>query len=301
MKKIVLAAALLAVSMGASAQVAVSGKIMEFVDRTKTGSVATSSLYADPTSNIAVTATEDLGGGLKARAVVETRIFASDSAATSNYTRLGDRQSTVGIASKMGSVDLGRNIHSVFGTVASTDVFGAMYGSVASDVHNLRNLRVSNATFLTLNPMQNVSVSYEKANATTDLTQSSSVSYGVTGSLAGVTGSYSRYESGIEKTNMFGLGMKVMSTQVALLHSEDTGTAGKINGTSVGVAQPIAGTPFTVKGSYGTKTGNTKAYAVGVDYNLSKRTQLGVAYRNVNATGTANDVAQVGVGITHSF
>jgi predicted porin len=40
---------------------------------------------------------------------------------------------------------------------------------------------------------------------------------------------------------------------------------------------------------------------MGADYNFSKRTALGVNYRNVDVTGTANDVKQVGVGVTHRF
>ena len=57
----------------------------------------------------------------------------------------------------------------------------------------------------------------------------------------------------------------------------------------------------TAKASYGKTNTNVKAYAMGADYNFSKRTALGVNYRNVDATGTANDVKQVGVGVTHRF
>jgi predicted porin len=55
---------------------------------------------------------------------------------------------------------------------------------------------------------------------------------------------------------------------------------------------------YTAKVSYGDTNTAVKAYNVGVDYALSKRTVAGVAYRKVDA---ATDVRQVGVGITHSF
>jgi predicted porin len=40
---------------------------------------------------------------------------------------------------------------------------------------------------------------------------------------------------------------------------------------------------------------------MGADYHFSKRTLMGVNYRNVDATGTINDIKQVGVGVTHRF
>jgi predicted porin len=65
-------------------------------------------------------------------------------------TQMGDRQGTVGLASKVGSIDIGRNVHSEFLAITNNDVFGTMYGSVAGDVHNLRGLRVSNGVFATV-------------------------------------------------------------------------------------------------------------------------------------------------------
>ena len=58
---------------------------------------------------------------------------------------------------------------------------------------------------------------------------------------------------------------------------------------------------YTAKVSYGKTNTEVKAYNVGVDYALSKRTQVGVAYRVVDLTGTTQDVKQLGVGITHRF
>ncbi len=62
---------------------------------------------------------------------------------------------------------------------------------------------------------------------------------------------------------------------------------------------------YKKRGSYGTKTGlaagDVTAYNVGVNYAFSKRTSASVAYRSVDAGGTANDVKQVGLGLTHSF
>jgi len=67
----------------------------------------------------------------------------------------------------------------------------------------------------------------------------------------------------------------------------------------IGVSRAFG--PITAKASYGKTNTDVKAYALGADYNFSKRTSVGVNYRNVDVAGTANDVKQVGVGVTHRF
>jgi predicted porin len=110
MKKIVLATVLALSAVAASAQVTVYGRLTEFVDSTKTGTVKVNSLVNDA-SRIGVRAEEKLGGGLSARVVVETSVAADDPRAGA-ATQLGDRQSTIGVVSKFGSLDLGRKEHS---------------------------------------------------------------------------------------------------------------------------------------------------------------------------------------------
>jgi predicted porin len=70
MKKIALATLLAATTMVASAQVSISGKVAQFVDNTKTGAIRNTSIAGEPTNNITISATENLGGGLKARVVL---------------------------------------------------------------------------------------------------------------------------------------------------------------------------------------------------------------------------------------
>ena len=65
------------------------------------------------------------------------------------------------------------------------------------------------------------------------------------------------------------------------------------------MAQPYG--PYTAKASFGKTNTDVKVYALGLDYNLSKRTAVGFAYNNVDATGTAQDVSKIGVGVTHRF
>ena len=293
MKKIAIATLLAAATLTATAQVSVSGKISEFVDNKKVGAVNTTGLVSS-VSKIVFSATEDIGNGLQARAVLDTTLAANDPV-TGADTKLGDRQSTVGLVNKLGSVDLGRNLHSHFSTILSNDVFSVLYGTIAGDVHNLRGLRLSNGTFFTVTPIKDVTATYARTQTTTG---TEAISYSAGAKLFGINAVVSQYEQGAEKSTLYAANTTVGKTQLVYTHSEDKGVVAK-TGDLIGVSQAFG--PVTAKASYGRTNTNVKAYALGADYNFSKRTAAGIAYRNVNVAGTADDVKQIGLGITHSF
>jgi predicted porin len=300
MKKIVLATLLAAASAVASAQVTISGKYSIWGDSTKTGGARTGTMVTDPTSNIAVGVKEDLGGGLSARAVVETTIGTTNTVDGTNNTQLGDRQSTVGLASRYGSIDLGRNVHSQFLAISNNDAFSTLYGSVAGDVHNLRGLRFSNGVFAATN-FGPVNATYDRSNNSAGVEDVTSASLGAKlGPVDAVVANYTN-ASGTEKSTVVGANAKLGSMGVFYSHSDNhSQTVGETKkGDLVGVSQGFGA--FTAKASYGRTNTEVKAYNLGVDYALSKRTQVGVAYRSVDVAGTAQDIKQLGVGLTHRF
>lgn len=295
LKKITIAAIMASVSLLASAQVTIGGKASVWMDNTKSGSTEATVLYTEPTSNISIKAAEQLGNGLSARAVLETSIVGNTYYGVG--TQLGDRQATLGLASKLGSVDFGRNVHSQYLAVANNDAFGDLYGSIAGDVHNLRNRRLTNAAFASVNVGPLVATyDYSNRDALGHVIDSKAYSLG--GSFGPVKGTVARFEDGAEKSTVYGVNAKFGPTSVFYSYSDNEGTSAK-KGQLVGVSQQVKN--FKVKASYGeTKdsTDNIKAYALGADYALSKRTEVGIAYRNVDA---AVDVRQIGVGLTHRF
>jgi predicted porin len=293
MKKIALATLLAATTMFASAQVSISGKVAQFVDNTKTGAISNTSIAGEPTNNITISATENLGGGLKARVILDTSIGANT--INGSGTQMGDRQGTVGLASGVGSIDVGRNVHSEFLAITNNDVFGTMYGSVAGDVHNLRGLRVSNGVFATVTPFKGVTASYDRTQGATG---TDATSFGLVGTFAGFTATAARFEQGIETSTVVGLSTNIAGTRLTYTHSDDKGVVNS-EGDLIGVAKSFG--PYTAKASYGRTNQDVKAYSVGVGYAFSKRTDLEVAYRNVEKAGTAQDIAQVGVGLIHRF
>ncbi len=291
MKKIVMATLLMGLVGIASAQVAVTGKVSQFVDNTKTnGAAGTTQLVTEPTSNIAVSVNERLAGGLTARATVETSLRGNT--IDGDGTRLGDRQSTVGLASKFGSVDLGRNVHSHFLAITNNDVFGTLYGSIAGDVHNLRGLRFGDAVFTSLSLGKGARLAYERS--TTGPGVDASV-VAISGRLLNVNSTVTHFEQGAEKSMVVGLNTKLAGNTIALVHSDNQGLVNS-KGNTVGVSRDFG--RVTAKASYGETNRDVKAHAVGADYNFSKRTAVTVAYRNVDAQ---TDIKSIGVGLTHRF
>lgn len=293
MKKIVIAAALAVATMSAMAQATVYGRMNATVDSTKTGAVRADSIVND-ISHIGFRVQEDLGGGLRARAVIETSI-ASQDPTTGGNTQLGNRQSTVGLASKAGSVDVGRNVHGVFTTLASGDSFSALYGSIAGDVHNLRGLRLSNGVFAQVTALPGVTLGADRTYTATGQ-EATVYSAGTKFGIANV--GVAQFEQGAEKSVVASANAKFGATTVFYSYSDNKG-ASVYQGNLVGASQKIGA--YTLKAGYGKTNNNVEAYNVGAEYALSRRTDLLISYRNVDNAGTSADVKQVGVGVTHRF
>lgn len=294
MKKIVIATILTTAAMLAQAQAGISGKVGYWMDRTELGGKSTNAGGLEPTSNIAFTASEKLGA-LRATAVVETSL--SGNTFGGSETRLGDRTSTVGLSGSNWGLSVGRDVHGHFLTVSDADAFSTLVGSIAGDVHNLRDLRMSNAVSLSLAPFKGTALRFD--HSPTSGNEVSSFSGSAT--VAGFTGSASRWENRGQRSTAFALGTSVAGFKVSYLRTDDmmaTAAASSV-GQSVGVSRNMG--PYTFKGSVGRTDKDVKAYALGVDYALSKRTALGLAYRDVDRTGTAGDVQQVAFGMVHKF
>ncbi len=295
MKKIVMATLLTGLVSIASAQVTISSKVSAYADHSRTGSAATTTqLVTEPTSNVAFGVSEKIGRDLSARGKIETSL-SGNTIDGSSETRIGDRQATVGIANKFGSVDLGRNVHSHFLAITSNDVFGTLYGSIAGDVHHLRGLRMSDAVYVNVNPAKNLSLAYEQtlngpaADATVLAASARVWRFNTT---------VAQFEQGREKSTVLGVNTRVRGLNLTYVHSDDQGLVNS-KGDSFGVSRNFG--HITAKASYGRTNRDLDAYALGADYNLSKRTALNLAYRTVDAPGASRDVRALGLGVTHRF
>jgi predicted porin len=216
MKKIVLATVLAVSAFTASAQVTLSGRVATFVDSTKTGGTTVNSLVND-SSRIIVKAEESLGGGLTARVVVDTTI-AADDPKTGSSTQLGDRQSTVGLASKVGSIDLGRKEHSQYIAMKNADPFlGATYASVSPDVINDRSRRIGDAVFVGAN-VGPVTAAYDRSMYTNPAT-AEATSWSISGKAGPVTAAVARFETGADYTNLVTLSVQLAGVTLSTIQS----------------------------------------------------------------------------------
>lgn len=292
MKKLLMAVLLAGLATTAGAQVTLSGKLGTTLDRTEVGTQTANGFVNDPTSNIAVTASEKVGAfGFKA--VVETSLF-GNSENRGSETRFGDRQRTVGMTFQNFGVDFGRNVHSHFLNVTIHDPFSTVYGSIAGDIHPLHGLRMSNGVFTHANLTKRAQVNYERTNGET--VETTVVAAG--GQFGLVRGMVSRFERGAEKSTVLSAGVKVVGNNLTATYSDNEGP-NPHKGATVNAMRDMG--PWTLKASYGKTNTEIKAYSVGAVYNFSKRTEVGVAYRSVDRPATAGDVNQLGLGITHRF
>jgi predicted porin len=297
MKKIVLATILIASSITAMAQVGIYGRVGTYLDNTKTGTSTVQSM-ANDLSHFGIRATEDLGSGLKARATYETYIQAN-SPDTGTATQFGDRQSTVGIAHKMGSVDLGRSVHTHFLAISDNDPFGTLIGSSAADVHNLRGLRLSNAAFTSVN-FGNVTANYDRSTGAVG-TAADPYAASLIAAVGPAVLTYARYEAGAETSDVLAARAKFGATTVFGIASDNKGVTANTNrGQLVGASHNLGG-PVTVKASYGRIENGIKSYNVGAEYAFSKKTYAQVLYRNVEGTTAAGDIKQVAGGLVVQF
>ena len=295
MKKVLLALTL-AVAGVASAQVGIYGRVGTYLDNTKTGTSTVQGM-ANDLSHFGIRATENLGGGLTARATYETYIQANSP--ETSTTAFGDRQSTVGIAHKMGSVDLGRSVHTHFLAVSNNDPFGTLIGSSAADVHNLRGLRFSNAAFTSVN-LGNVSASFDRSTGAVG-TAADPYAASLVAAVGPAVVTYARYEAGAETSDVLAARAKFGATTVYGIASDNKGVTANTNrGQLIGAAHNLGG-PVTVKASYGRIENGIKSYNVGAEYAFSKKTYAQVLYRNVEGTTAAGDIKQVAGGLVVQF
>ena len=295
MKKVLIALTL-AVAGVASAQVGIYGRVGTYLDNTKTGASTVQGM-ANDLSHFGIRATENLGGGLTARATYETGIQANSP--ETSTTAFGDRQSTVGIAHKMGSVDLGRSVHTHFLAVSNNDPFGTLIGSSAADVHNLRGLRLSNAAFTSVN-FGNVSANFDRSTGAVG-TAADPYAASLIAAVGPAVLTYARYEAGAETSDVLAARAKFGATTVYGIASDNKGVTANTNrGQLVGASHNLGG-PITVKASYGRIENGIKSYNVGAEYAFSKKTYAQVLYRNLEGPSAASDIRQVAGGLVVQF
>jgi predicted porin len=301
MKKLAIATVIALASAAASAQVSVYGKMRVYSESYKLGTASDVTQVTDSDSRFGIKAVEDLGKGLKANVVVETSVVA-DAPNTGAATQLGNRQSTVGLSHSLGSVDLGRAKHAIGRALDSYDVFGNAAFSSTTVVNASQGQRLSNATMITANVINGVSVSYQRGES--EVIGTPNVNAGSLDiNYAGVQATLATYDNQTNSTSNLAAVKYTFAptgTTVSGIYSDNNVAGVKTTGKTVGVAQTVGKTPFTVLASYGTNE-LVKATNVGVNYALSKNTSLLARYIKEDNVVNTKDLQRIAFGMEMNF
>lgn len=278
MKKIVISALLAGLVSVASAQAVVSG-VVNYDYKKSTGATATTGL-AD--SQIMLSATEDIGTGIKITAGVGLN------GAGRNETISG-RDAYIGVDAPVGTVTVGQIEvanglkANTFGLAPVMGADGVVLGAAANkDLIKYATPAVGGFS-ASVASIRDVDSTGERTNV-----------YGVTGKVA-------MFNTAVDYTDTTKRVRASASTKLGGLtlgggvSRNETGVA---DSWTVAAAMPVG--PVTVGAAY--SDGNGKAKEVGAQYNLSKRTAIQVAYRDVtDNTTAANNVATTRVRLSHLF
>jgi len=299
MKKTLLALGLMTLAGIASAQsnVTIYGKMRIYHDIDKSGTAASVDKLTQSGSRLGFKGTEDLGGGLKANFVVETNVTADAPAATT----LGDRTSIVGLSNQFGSLHLGRDKHSIARMHDAYDVIGGnTYGSSIISVHANHGDRVQNAAFATFTPIKGVKVSYQQGYSESNTVQDTRAG-SIEAKIGFVDVMVASYDAtGNSSSTAYAAKVEPMAgTRIMAIYSNDEVAGVKTDGKTIGVQKDLFG-KWVAMASYGTKQ-DLKAYNIGANYNLSKRTSLNVRYKKEDATLASLDKKTIGFGVEHNF
>jgi predicted porin len=304
MKKLVAILTMALAAMSAQAQVTVYGRMNAFVVDQTTGGADAGATVSNESSRIGFRAVENLGGGLQARATIETSV-SNMSPDTASDTKLGNRTSLVGLATSQYSVDLGRDYHSYFWLVRGVDPFwGRTIGSASQDVQNFRDKRLSNTVFVRAEPIKGIKLALDRqfTNATTGAGAAEATAGSVTATIGTVDLGLGRFEQGSNVSNAVTARARLGTGYVGVVHTQDTtGTTAQVKGTLVSAEQLIPGTRVTAKASAGRTNAGMTSYAVGADYAFSKNTIGRVIYRNADHDVNTRDVRQVVAGLEYKF
>ena len=294
MKKIALATILAAASLAASAQVAVYGKMRVYEESVTVGSASAVTALTNDSSRLGFKGNEALSNGLSANFTIETGIGADAPAAST----LGDRTMIVGLSNKLGSVNVGRDKHTIARTLDNYDAMGNVYGSSTATIHAAQGSRFSNALFVSATPMAGLTVNYINSNsevAGVNNPQAASIEF-TRGPISATVASFDNGTT--SNSTIYGAKVKVekTGTTVFATYSDDKVSGVTSTGKSIGVNHPLTSSLMALA-SYG-ENNTTKAVDLGASYSLSKRTTVHARYIKEDATATTTKYA---LGMEHNF
>ncbi len=281
--------------------------------------------------------TEDLGGGMKANFTLESGFGVDDGASTQGGLLFG-RTAKVGLSGGFGAIDIGRQYDTVDNMYGIYDAMGSSgysaNGALAGNGDPRHNGAVGDTII-----RQNNTVQYSTPNMggfsavgqwapgeNKTAAASAGSNYGLMANYAngpfGIGAGYQTNKaSGAVKATVhyifgasYDLGVAKLYAQydTGKVKSAAAGAAYEDKGFSVGVTVPVGAVRLQAAyakedtdNNAGGNVQTNKAFALMAQYDLSKRTYVYAAYRNLQTdpAGAANTLKTVnyGLGVVHNF
>ncbi len=326
MKKTLVAIAALAVVSAASAQVTLSGGV-EIGIYSAVGGTAIVGTDRGSFSNLTVAASEDLGGGLKASAMMQIRTNPATGGSASTGYGIPFEQVKTSISGPFGSVDLGKFTPAVqtgwvrmYGDDSSLKAYtggstGRSASMIAYNTPTLMGLKAQiikiqgeNAAVPTNNDGMLTSLMYDANKIQGYLTVANKLSK--VGALTASTITNAPiFDQPQTDFREYGIGYDFGIARVAVGQTKEKASAGGVESTETGygVQVPMKG-PLSLGLGYGKiaklgdATDGQSKIALVANYSLSKRTTAIAKYLSVsgNATATSNGTGTF-FGVAHTF
>ena len=341
MKKILMAAVLAGLTSVATAQTRVYGLADAYVGQT-TGKQTTTQVSSGgmSTSHFGITATENIGNGMKASAVLET-FWRPDTGVPGRFN--GDafwaRNAYVSLAGKASEVQLGRITSPYFISTIVFNAFGdsSVFSPIFSQRYGANNYNLAsggtdsgwNNSVLVKTKVQGLNLTGVYSPGITDDTTGTKQSGRSLGAMyfagpVGLTATWQDVDQGPGRHNLtsaivggsYDAKVAKFFAQWDRVHNSDTVTK-EDRGYTVGASMKLPGTANTIMASYAkydhtfadNRSAETSTWALGVTHQLSKRTDVYAAVRDtsytndgVNRTNVAwGDTRVTGLGIRHRF
>ena len=295
MKKIAISALLIGLVGFAQADVSVYGMARVYEESSTVGTAASVTSLTNDKSRIGIKASDALGNGLTAFAVVETNVGVDAPAAST----LGDRAALVGLSHKMGSIGFGRDKTALTKSLDGFDAMGGdLFGSSAAAIHSYQGTRLSNTAFVSITPVQGLTGKVELANSEVAGTPNPQV-YSLVYSTGPISATYARFDNGTTSvSDAVGAKFELAKTGTTVfgLYSDNKVANVTSQGKSLGVTQTLTPT-LSAMASYG-ENGGLKAYNLGANYALGKSAKVLARYLKETA---ATDTTRYGAGLEYSF
>ena len=341
MKKLLLAAVLAGLASVTTAQTRVYGLADAYLGQT-TGKQSTTQVSSGgmSTSHFGITATENIGNGMKASAVLET-FWRPDTGVPGRFN--GDafwaRNAYVALSSKAGEMQVGRITSPYFISTIAFNAFGdsSVFSPIFSQRYGVNNYNLAaggadsgwNNSVLVKANMQGLNLTgVYSPGIVDDATGTKQAARSVGGMYfngpVGLTATWQDVDTGAGRPSMtstivggsYDLKVAKFFAQWDRVNHSDTVTK-EDRGYTVGASMKLPNTPNTIMASYAKydhtfadhRSAETATWAVGLSHALSKRTDVYAAVRDTNYTNDGvnrtnvawADTRVTGLGVRHRF